>query len=809
MHYQRTAKHKIPKDMRNSILSIVAAIAFASQAFAATQSPLTGKVADEKGTSVAYATVVALQDNKQVAGATTDENGSFRLLLHNGTYELLIEFLGYEPDKRSISIGEATDIGTVTLRQSSVEIDGVAVTAQIIKREADRFVVDVSNMTSALGKDGVELLEAAPAVFINDDQISINGKSGTKVYVNDRELKYSSEQLMAYLRSLKSEDIRSIEVIPQSGADYDADSAGGIIKITLKRRRDDGIMGNVSFSTRQSDLIHNYSPSASINYHSGKWTLNATGWYSGGDQTTIVKEDTRYYVGDKHLTANSTNRYRSQWGGANIGAIYDINDRHSIGAEINYYDGGNHAPTNSTTHLTTENNTVNSYSKYRTGSHNRGVTATFNYIIKFDSLGSKLKILADYNYDASKSNNRYSTRKEDLYNEMMIRSVDSLYSDRSATEYNVTTISAGYEKVFSPKVNLKAGAKYTNNIMASNAAYHYCDEGGQWIERDGYGYNERYTEHIAAAYLTASARLGRWGLTGGLRGEYTHTSGRGNIVRQDYFSLFPNANISFALKKDQSYSMVLQYARTIRRPNFWALNPERMQISEYSYQTGNPYLRPQYGNDISMTFVMKYKYSITLGAMLRKDEIQQMIKTDPENPDIGYIINENLRSSQNYYASVNLPFQLTKWWTLNINATAIYNGVRIDNSSPQRFHFMCNGNVQTTFTLPKKFFIDLGYYGMSNQYIANIKLQAGHRLNFTLKKRFLDDKLTLSAGVRNIIPVKHTFIATTEAMRRTLETRQPWNRPTFVFSASWSFNKGKKFVQKSIERGADSSRLSK
>ena len=117
--------------------------------------------------------------------------------------------------------------------------------------------------------------------------------------------------------------------------------------------------------------------------------------------------------------------------------------------------------------------------------------------------------------------------------------------------------------------------------------------------------------------------------------------------------------------------------------------------------------------------------------------------------------------------------------------------------------------MQTSFTLPKKFYIDLGYYGMSNQYIANIELKHMHRLNVTLKKRFLEDKLTLSVGARNIIPMNHTFSATNETMRRTLKTKQPWARPTFVFSASWSFNKGKKFVQKSIERGADTSRLSK
>ena len=186
-----------------------------------------------------------------------------------------------------------------------------------------------------------------------------------------------------------------------------------------------------------------------------------------------------------------------------------------------------------------------------------------------------------------------------------------------------------------------------------------------------------------------------------------------------------------------------------------------------------------------------------------------MTKNDITNPDINYIINENLHSSQNYYLSASLPFQLTKWWTLNLNATAIYNGVRIDNSSPQRFHFMYNGNVQTTFHLPKKFFIDLSYYGMSNQYVANIVAHSTHRLNITLKKRLLKNNLTLSAGVRNIIPLKQTFTASTDAMKRTLSYRQPWSQPTFVFSASWMFNKGKEFIQKSIERGADSSRLSK
>ena len=67
-------------------------------------------------------------------------------------------------------------------------------------------------LTDTIGKDGIELLERAPGVWIDDEKISINGKSGSKVYVNDRELRMEPEQLLTYLRSLRAEEIQKIEV---------------------------------------------------------------------------------------------------------------------------------------------------------------------------------------------------------------------------------------------------------------------------------------------------------------------------------------------------------------------------------------------------------------------------------------------------------------------------------------------------------------------------------------------------------------------------------------------------------------------
>ena len=81
---------------------------------------------------------------------------------------------------------------------------------------------------------------------MDDEKISINGKSGSKVYVNDRELRMEPAQLLTYLRSLRADDIQKIEVVPTTGADYDADSSGGIIRITLRKRRENGMEGSLS-----------------------------------------------------------------------------------------------------------------------------------------------------------------------------------------------------------------------------------------------------------------------------------------------------------------------------------------------------------------------------------------------------------------------------------------------------------------------------------------------------------------------------------------------------------------------------------
>ena len=174
--------------MRSVITTIVAALLVATTALSAMaqQPTLTGRVVDNNQQPITYATVALTQSNRLVKGCTTDAEGGFAMQAGVGDYELVISFIGYENHKQPIALSNDINLGDIALVPTSEQIDEVVVTAQLIRREADRFVVDVANSPLAMGKDGEELLKSSPGVWIQDDNISIKGSSGSKIYRNDR-----------------------------------------------------------------------------------------------------------------------------------------------------------------------------------------------------------------------------------------------------------------------------------------------------------------------------------------------------------------------------------------------------------------------------------------------------------------------------------------------------------------------------------------------------------------------------------------------------------------------------------------------
>ena len=117
--------------------------------------------------------------------------------------------------------------------------------------------------------------------------------------------------------------------------------------------------------------------------------------------------------------------------------------------------------------------------------------------------------------------------------------------------------------------------------------------------------------------------------------------------------------------------LAFNYNRKISRPSFWNLNPYRMPLSEYSFLEGNPRLRPAYQNSYSVSWIIRHKYSLTVGFESVNGSSEQVATTDPDDPDIILYRYENVPIGRNFNLNVNVPTHITPWWMLNLNLTAM------------------------------------------------------------------------------------------------------------------------------------------
>lgn len=785
-----------------SFLVMLLSILSCAQLWARTQQTVSGRVVNAKGEGISYATVVAMQGGVQRDGSTTDDKGYFVLRLSAGEYDLSVDYVGYKSLSRKIKVSADSDLGVLTLEESSTQIGEVVVQANMIRREADRFVVDITNSASAVGRTGDELLRQSPGVWLKDDEISINGASGARLFINDRELKLSVEDQVRYLKNLRAEDISKIEIIPQTGADHDADSSAGIIKIWLRRRLDNGVMGSVSMYSNQSfkGLGWDYDPSASINAHVGKFDLSASGWYSEYKYVFNVNENTTYHNSASHLESATELPNKGTTGGAHFSAFAEINPRHSVALSLGYNTNKDIQPTDSWTKMVTPEGEILNDSFYDSSSVRDTYSATANYIFKTDDKGSNLKFIGEYTHRDSYSRNDSQTKQS-----AMGITTDSTYFYHNNNLFRVATASLAREKVLGQAAVLKYGAKYTYNEINADATYRYL-KGSAWVPSTVSDYDISYTENIAAAYATATLRKGRFSAVVGLRGEYTYTDGKDSDVGQEYFSLFPNANFSFALDKQGRHSLVAQYSRSISRPNFWNLTPDRMQISDYTYQTGNPMLNPAYINTYSLTAVVAQKYSLTLAVKRQKDAIQQMIIADELDPQMMNLTIVNMPVLHQYVASASLPVTLAKWWTWNTNLTGGIQEQKLTSESATEHNSFMQWNSSMTFTLPKSFYVDVDYWGHTDVVVSNVKVKSKHSLSLTLKKQ-IKDQWTISCMLNELVPRRQKLIFGGEEFSRVLRQDGFNERMRVRLGLTWSFKSGKRFRARTVEKTEGESRM--
>lgn len=753
-----------------------------------------GHLSDTTGKSIGYATLLLCSPDNKQTGTVTDSSGHFQLQISPGIYQITIQCLGYDLISKNISITTSL-YDSIQMKPMTHLLKEIAVHAHPVERKADRYIVRISPTAD---KDGVELLQSAPGVWLAGDRLSINGASGTKVFVDNREIKLSGELLMTYLRSLKSENILRIEVLPMAGADRDANAQGGIIHIVLRRPTDNGLLGSLSATTAFAPSLRYYQPEGNLNIHSGKWDgyVSASGIFIPQNRARL--NSMRYYPEpEKHFSGLTAMQQNIRYHTVRTGVVFTADTLNNIGAEFEYIRRSYTWNTSSHADFSTPCYSSESTGKYRQRETYDMYSGTVNYLRKLDSRGSVLKFITDFTSKNSQGNNDYK-----VIQQIKKQINDTIYRSRSSIDYRIATADFFWKQQIRKKSYIQAGVKYTYTDMKDNAHYEGLTPAKEWTSIPVYDYSLDYQEDIGALYTTYASDRKQWSFHIGLRGEYTRTTDRSNHLKRRYWDWFPHIDLSYAFDPVRQWLLIGQYARNIERPAFSTLNPNRIQTSEYTYQIGNPALHPTYIHRFSATLVYNYHYTLTVGGNLHRDLIREFGKQDAENSDISYITYENHYRENHWFAVLSIPWQPLSWFHLTGNIIGVRQCIKMYKKSPYNNHYLYFGNVMTSFYIPRNYTLELRYNGNSRLYSGNSEVAPYHTLHARISKKWKEGTWIFTLKADNLLNRKNSYVSHIEEYTTESTYDSAINGRSLKLSLTWNFNQGQKIKKITVEKNS-------
>lgn len=466
-------------------------------------------------------------DSTMLVSGMADMNGNFTLKVPAGVTSLLLKttYLGYTDYYTTIQGDTQLE---VAMQVADYEIDQVVVKASIFRRKSDRFIFNVSAAPWLHGTDAVALLQHTPLVMITgDDKLSIVGKSKTAIRINGKDPHMSQDAVLAYLRSLPSENIKSIEVITTPGSEYAASYTGGIINIIVKEQTD-GLKGSVRLEDSQNKFVNNPGASMNLNFRKRKIAVSANVW--GGKSNTVMESISRQTIFENQTDIQGKGRSNQGGGylGGRIGLDYEITPKHTLGLHFSksYRALENVGWTNSS--YRTENtldSLMYSYSKGRNPVNQ--TSASISYL--FDIVPSKHKLTMDVSY----SNNR-RTGNSFTYGERRDEGGMTMYPNTDFIQQVTTAIDAwsgrmDYQWTPTSRSALKSGLSFVTT-SSDNDTFFGIAQTGDYVNDPNRTNHFVYDETIGAGYLSYRQEWSdSFETTLGLRGEYMHNRGYQNI----------------------------------------------------------------------------------------------------------------------------------------------------------------------------------------------------------------------------------------------------------------------------------------
>ncbi|WP_314241663.1 TonB-dependent receptor domain-containing protein [Empedobacter tilapiae] len=714
-------------------------------------------------TPVSLADVIIIKDDQIIDEISTDEKGNFIVELAIGNYTFRIEEAGILLHNQTILCGQNQDLGVIIIpKTENITLTETVVKSQkkLIEKKVDRLVFNADLAEGARGGDALDLLKLAPRVKVDNDVVSIIGKSTLRVMVDDRLLEMSGDQLTNYLKTLRADDIEKIEVITNPPAKYQAIGNSGILNIVLKSGKKDSWNGSLSSSFQHYNKPY-WNNSASFNYRKNKWTLVSNIFGGFGEYDGIGQSDIYFTKTNEVWIERERNSGKNGSIGGKLGLDYKVSDKLTTGFTVDLY-AGNRKGTGGTitTMNSLDNNELLSYIlNDRNGSKGNTKYNTLNYhvIYKMDTIGKKLTFDFDWvnfnNNNTSVTSNRFFDSK-DVENIAEYQGNKSL-SDQIANNYSLNIDME--HPINTWKLNYGSRYSWTKN-NSDNLFYNTTSGSPVFDKKLSNGFY--YDENILAFYGSVEKDISeKWSAKVGLRYENTNANGFSPQKNQHdtykYDGLFPTAYLMY--KAAENHSLSVNVGRRINRAFMGQLNPFRTIYSPYSFAEGNPDLKPSYSYNYELEYAYKDLSITTLYYQNSTNEISQIVVVNPTENTQNWIP-YNYADSESFGISENINFKPVKWWKVNGAIDLYYKKTK--GIIPEYNYTLdgFNGEFRLTNNLELNKSKTLLFNHTTNYSTKTIDAMSRGRENWKtslgLKALFLDKKFEVSFNVNNVFKDK-------------------------------------------------------
>ena len=731
------------------------------------QVKIQGKVSDQLSNSVEGATVSLLkkQDSSVVKFAITDKSGKYELdNISSRDLILTVSAIGFGTGYHHLNNTDSSG-GTITIPEFRLQPEGGelgAVTVvgrkQMVEVRADRTILNVDAAVSNVGATALEVLEKSPGVSVDrDGNISLKGRQGVLVMIDDKPTYLSSADLAAMLGNMSASQLDQVEIMTNPPAKYDAAGNSGVINIKTKKNRQKGFNGNLSLSYGQGQYWRTNN-SLNLNYRKNKVNLylNYSNNYGTGFGDLHILR-TYYDADGKTVTSifeQPTNMHHSRKNNSlKIGMDYYLNQKTTLGIVASGFNSPRRFTSSSSGLLKDAAGNLDSTAYTLSDNEDHWKNGLVNINLR-SKLNSNHEISADVDYVKYSSVGDQNFDNHIYYPDGTTVSRDKLRG-RLPSDISIYSAKADYTRNFKSGMKLEAGLK-SSLVKTDNTADYFYQAGSDWVPDYEKTNHFLYEENINAVYGNLSHKWKKWNFQAGLRYENTNYKGHqlGNPVKNDsafsrkYNSLFPTVYISYEL--DSNNTFTINTGRRIDRPAYRQLNPFLFFINKFTYAAGNPFLQPQYTRSFEISHSYKGKLNTSLNYNRTTHSFNQIFRPEGE---VTILTDGNVGTVDNYGFAINTQLSPASFWKftahLNINYKVVNGMAYGQEIKTDAFNGQVNFNNQ--FNFKKGWGAELSGFYNSRSIDGQFNIAPFGQLSTGFSKQVLKGKGSIRVNVRDLL----------------------------------------------------------